>query len=281
MGRGTQRRRACACPRRAPDADGRAAVRAARARLPVAGAGRRQGLLPGRRPLQAAAVAAATARPTSRASKTICWPTCRSAMRPWRELVRRAAARGTLPAWNPHVADRRPVLLATRRPASSRRSACRCGSCRSSTAFGVVAALKLWAAAFGTYLLVRELRLGFLPGLLAGRRLRLLLDEHHVADAGNVPAVVVMLPWMLWLVERLFRGGGLGSAIGLACVTAVALGGGHPGHAGARARRGGRVRAAARRARAANVRAPRARCATLGLALGGMVARRRADGGAC
>ena len=38
-----------------------------------------------------------------------------------------------------------------------------------------------------------------------------------------------MLPWMLWLVERIFARGRLGSALGLAVVTAVALGGGHPG----------------------------------------------------
>jgi hypothetical protein len=37
-----------------------------------------------------------------------------------------------------------------------------------SFALGFAAALKLWMAAFGTYLLARELRLGFWPAVLAG-----------------------------------------------------------------------------------------------------------------
>src|SRR6185436_7683347 len=94
-------------------------------------------------------------------------------------------------------------------------------------ALGLAAALKLWAAAMGTYLLVRELRLGFLAGLLAGVAFAFSAMNVTWLAQEIVPAVLVLLPWMLWLVERLLNGrGGSGTAVALAVATAVALGGG-------------------------------------------------------
>lgn len=94
---------------------------------------------------------------------------------------------------------------------------------------GVSAALKLWAAAFGTYLLARELRLAFLPGLLAGVTYGLCAFNILWLTHESLPGVAALLPWTLWLTERLLRQGGLGPALGLAAATAFALTGGHPG----------------------------------------------------
>ncbi|HKG39869.1 MAG TPA: hypothetical protein VKB25_12845 [Conexibacter sp.] len=189
-------------------------------------------------------------------------------VRPWHELMRELLRSGTFPAWDPHVLTGIPLISNPQTGLFSPFSL-PLWILPFTYAFGVVAALKLWAAAFGTYLLVRELRLGFLPGLLAGVAFGFCSMNIMWLMPEAVPAVVVMLPWMLWLVERLARGGGIGSAVGLACVTAAALGGGHPGTqvhvlvvAGVYA---------LLRAGLARERAPPERLKTLGLTLGGMV----------
>lgn len=78
-------------------------------------------------------------------------------------------------------------------------------------AVGVEAALKLWAAAFGTYLLCRQ------------------CAEGECDACQTLPAVAALLPWMIWFVERILARGRLGDALGLALATAIGLGGGHPG----------------------------------------------------
>ncbi|MGN6189264.1 MAG: hypothetical protein ACTHOE_10215, partial [Conexibacter sp.] len=147
---------------------------------------------------------------------------------PWHELTRRLLHAGTFPAWNPHVLTGLPFISSPQSGLFSPFSL-PLWILPFGYALGVAAALKLWAAAFGTYLLARELRLGFLPSLLAGVAFAFCSMNVMWLMFEMVPAVVVMLPWMLWLVERLARGGGTRSAIGLAVVTAVALGGAHPG----------------------------------------------------
>jgi Bacterial membrane protein YfhO len=147
---------------------------------------------------------------------------------PWRFLVRDLLHDGTLPAWNPYVFGGIPLYSNPQTGLFSIFSL-PLWILPLNDGIGVGAALKLWAAAFGTYLLVRELKLGFLPGLLAGvafafSALNIVWLTHE-----TLPAVAALLPWMLWLIERIFRGGGLGSALGLAVATAFALGGGHPG----------------------------------------------------
>jgi hypothetical protein len=150
-------------------------------------------------------------------------------LRPWREMARQMIHAGTLPLWNSHALTGVPFLS---NPQSGLFSifALPLWVLPFGWALGFAAALKLWAAAMGTYLLVRELRLGFLAGLVAGVAFGLCSMNVMWLAPEIVPAVAALLPWMLWLVERLLRGsGGIGSAIGLACVTAAALGGGHPG----------------------------------------------------
>ncbi|HMI90658.1 MAG TPA: YfhO family protein [Polyangiales bacterium] len=147
---------------------------------------------------------------------------------PWRFLVRELLHQGTLPAWNPYVFGGIPLYSNPQTGLFSIFSL-PLWILPLNYGIGVGAALKLWAAAFGTYLLVRELKLGFLAGLLAGvafafSALNIVWLTHE-----TLPAVAALLPWMLWLIERIFQGRGLGSALALAVATAAALGGGHPG----------------------------------------------------
>jgi len=147
---------------------------------------------------------------------------------PWRFLVRELLHEGAFPSWNPYIFSGIPLwsnpqtglfsifsLPLWIMPLDYR--------------IGVGAALKLWAAGFGTYLLVRELRLGFLPALLAGVCFSFSAINIVWLTHETLPAVAALLPWMLWLVERIFRGGRLGPLLGLAAATAIGLGGGHPG----------------------------------------------------
>jgi membrane protein YfhO len=150
------------------------------------------------------------------------------AIQPWRVLVRQLLHAGTLPAWNPHVLT--GVALYTN-PQSGLFTPFNLPLWVLPLNSGLTwsAALKLWAGGFGGYLLVRELRLGFLPGLLAGVAFTFSALNILWLLPETLPGVAVMLPWMLWLVERAFLRPTLGVGLGLALVTAVALGGGHPG----------------------------------------------------
>jgi hypothetical protein len=147
---------------------------------------------------------------------------------PWRELARELIRHGTVPLWNPAGLTGLPLLsnpaVGVFTPFSLP-----LWILPLPYAFGVSAALMLLAAALGTYLLARELGLGFAAALAAGVAFAFCSMNVMWLTWEDVTAVVAMLPWMLWLVERLLAGGGLGSACGLALVTAVAMGGGHPG----------------------------------------------------
>jgi hypothetical protein len=149
-------------------------------------------------------------------------------LRPWRELARSLLHDGVLPLWNPHALTGVPFIS---NPQTGLFSpfALPLWVLPFGWALGLAAALKLWVGALGAYLLARELRLGFLPGLLAGVAFAFSSQNVMWLAPEIVPAVAVLLPWMLWLVERLLCGGGTGNAVALACVTAAALGGGHPG----------------------------------------------------
>jgi len=149
-------------------------------------------------------------------------------LRPWRELARAALHDGVLPLWNPHALTGVPFIS---NPQTGLFSpfALPLWLLPFEWALGFAAALKLWVGALGAYLLARALRLGFLPGLLAGVAFAFSSQNIMWLAPEIVPAVAVLLPWMLWLIERLLRGGGRANAIALACVTAAALGGGHPG----------------------------------------------------
>jgi hypothetical protein len=151
-----------------------------------------------------------------------------TAVYPWRFLVRELLHHGTFPAWDPHVFAGTPLYSNPQTGLFSPFSI-PLWVLPLNYAIGLVAALKLWVAGFGTYLLARQLRLNFLPGVLAGvafafSALNIVWLTHE-----TLPAVAAMLPWMVLLVERIFDRGRLGSALWLAVVTAAALGGGHPG----------------------------------------------------
>jgi len=149
-------------------------------------------------------------------------------LRPWRELVRSLLHDGVLPLWNPHALTGVP-LIGNPQTGLFSPFALPLWILPFGWALGFAAALKLWAGALGAYLLAREMRLGFLPGLLAGVAFAFSSQNIMWLAPEIVPAVAVLLPWMLWLIERLLRGGGRGNAVALACATAAALGGGHPG----------------------------------------------------
>ncbi len=147
---------------------------------------------------------------------------------PWDVLARELIRSGTFPAWNPHAFGGTPLFanfsVAWLGPFSAP-----LWVLPLDYALGVSAGLKLWTAAFGTYLLVRELRLGFWPGLLAGFSFALCaFDVVWLTHQAHV-AVAVLLPWLLWLTERIVRRGGRWEGLALAGVVAAALAGGHPG----------------------------------------------------
>src|SRR5215207_8072304 len=147
---------------------------------------------------------------------------------PWRFLARDLIREGTFPAWNPHVFGGIPFFANPQTMVLSPFSV-PLWVLPLHYAVGVAAALMLWTAAFGTYLLVRELGLRFLPGLLAG--VAYALCSFHIVwlTHGSLPAVSALLPWMLWLIERIVRRGTVAPMLGLAVVTAIAVTGGHPG----------------------------------------------------
>lgn len=190
-------------------------------------------------------------------------------VRPWHELMRQLLHDGVLPAWNPHVLAGVSFLANPQTGLFSPLSL-PLWILPFGYALGLVAALKLWVAGLGTYLLVRELKLGFLPGLLAAVAFAFCSMNVMWLMPEAVPAVVVWLPWLIWLVERLIVRGGTGTAVALACATAAALGGGHPGsqvHVLLAAGLYALLRAGLDRERA-----PPERLRALGLALGGLVA---------
>ena len=147
---------------------------------------------------------------------------------PWRFLIRELLHAGTFPSWNPYVLGGIPLWSNPQTGLFSLFSL-PLWILPLNYAIGVGAALKLWAAGFGTFLLVRQLRLGFLPGLLAGVCFSFSAIFIVWLTHETLPAVAALLPWMLWLVERIYQGGRAGPLLGLAVATAIGLGGGHPG----------------------------------------------------
>jgi hypothetical protein len=147
---------------------------------------------------------------------------------PWDVLARQMIHSGTFPAWNPHALAGTPffanpgigwlgpfMLPLWLLPLNY--------------GLGVAAALKLWIAAFGTYLLVRELRLGFWAGVLAGVSFALCAFDVVWLSHGAHVAVAVWLPWLVLLAERIVRRGRGREGVLLAVVVAMAAAGGHPG----------------------------------------------------
>ncbi len=149
-------------------------------------------------------------------------------LHPWRLLVRQLLHEGALPAWNPYALAGAPFYSNVQNGLFSLFNV-PLWVLSLNYGLGVSAALKLLAGSFGTYLLVRQLRLGFLPGLLAGVAFAFSAVNVVWLAHAELPGVLAMLPWAFLLVERILADGRLANALGLAVVTAIALGGGHPG----------------------------------------------------
>jgi hypothetical protein len=147
---------------------------------------------------------------------------------PWDVLARQFIHSGTFPAWNPHALAGTP-LFANLEIAWLSPFKLPLWILPLNYGLGVSAALKLWMAGFGTYLLVRELRLGFWPAIVAGVSFTLCAFNVVWLTFGVFVSVAAMLPWGLWLTERIVRRGRAADGLWLALVVAVVFSGGHPG----------------------------------------------------
>jgi hypothetical protein len=147
---------------------------------------------------------------------------------PWQVLARQLIRAGTFPAWNPHALAGTPFFTNPEVAWFSPFSAL-LWLLPLNHALGLVAALKLWLAGFGTYLLVRELRLGFWPALLAGVSFALCAFDVVWLAHGVQVSEAALLPWTLWLVERVTQRGRGRDALLLVGLVVLVLAGGHPG----------------------------------------------------
>jgi hypothetical protein len=130
------------------------------------------------------------------------------------------------PLWNPHVALGRPYFANAQSAVLSPFSL---------PAYvlpfwwslGIVCLLKVFTAAFGTYLLGRALGMRFAGALLAGLVYAFSL-YFLVWVSWPLANVWAWLPWLLLLTDRVVRHPSLLPALGLAAVVAVQFFGGHP-----------------------------------------------------
>ncbi len=147
---------------------------------------------------------------------------------PWDVLARQLLHSGTFPAWNPHALAGTPFFA---NPEVGWLSPFNVPLwvLPLNYALGLVAAIKLWVAGFGAYLLARELRLGFWPGMLAGVSFALCAFNMEWLGYSAFTAASVLFPWLLLLAERIARRGRAVDGLALAAVVAVVLAAGHPG----------------------------------------------------
>ncbi len=130
------------------------------------------------------------------------------------------------PLWNPHVMAGRP-FLANGQSAVFSPFSTPAYVMPVSRALAWMAALKLFVAAFGAYLLARALRLRFAPALLAG--LVYAFGLFFVAWlAWPLSSVWAWLPWLLAFTEMVVRRPGPLHASALAVIVALQFLGGHP-----------------------------------------------------
>ena len=147
---------------------------------------------------------------------------------PWTVLTRGLLHSGTFPAWNPYAFAGTP-LFANSQLAWLSPFSLPPWILPLNYGLGVAAALKLWVAGFGAYLLACELRLGFWPALLAGVGFALCAFNVVWLTYGIFVSVAALLPWALWLTERIVRRGRGVDALALVAVVALVQAGGHPG----------------------------------------------------
>ena len=120
---------------------------------------------------------------------------------PWTMLARAFVHAGTFPAWNPYAFAGTP-LFANAQMAWPSPFSLPLWILPLHYGFGAAAALKLWVAAFGTYLLARELRLGFWAAIVAGTSFALCAFNVVWLSHSVFVSVAALLPWSIWLTER-------------------------------------------------------------------------------
>jgi len=146
---------------------------------------------------------------------------------PWWHFARESLRTGDLPQWNPYALAGTPFLANPQSTLFSPFSV-PLWVLPLNFAFGVAAAVQLWLTGFGTYLLGRELGLGFWAALVAGISFGF-SPFAIVWLTYPLLSVLSLLPWALWLVERIIRRGRGVDALALSAVLGVALLAGHPG----------------------------------------------------
>lgn len=147
---------------------------------------------------------------------------------PWDVFDRRAIHGGIFPAWNPLVLAGTPYFANSQSGLTSVFNL-PLWILPLNYALGLVAWIKLLVGAFGTYLLVRELRLGFWPGVLAGVSYSLCAFNVTWLGHQTLVATSVWLPWLVLVLERALRSGRGRDLLALTLVSALAMNGGHPG----------------------------------------------------
>jgi hypothetical protein len=130
------------------------------------------------------------------------------------------------PLWNPYVEGGRPYLANAQSAVFSPFSA-PAYVLPFWRSLGVIAALKLWMAAFGTFLLGRALGMRFAGALLAGVAFAFGLPM-LVWLAWPLTSVWAFLPWVLLMTELVVRNPRVITAAGLALAVALQFLGGHP-----------------------------------------------------
>ncbi|HEV2874009.1 MAG TPA: hypothetical protein VGW14_02575, partial [Thermoleophilaceae bacterium] len=143
---------------------------------------------------------------------------------PWLEYSRERLP--SPPLWNPHVGAGRPFL------ANSQSGVLSPFSLPAYVlpfwwSLGMIAVLKVFVAAFGTYLLARALGMRFGGALMAGIVYSLSL-YFVVWIAWPQTSVWALLPWLFLLADRAIRAPTMLTGAGLAAVVALQFLGGHP-----------------------------------------------------
>lgn len=146
---------------------------------------------------------------------------------PWNFFARQMIHAGIFPAWNPNAYSGTPFYANAQ---TAILSPFNIPLWLLPLNYGIAFSswLKLWLGGFGTYLLVRELKLGFWPGVLAGVSFLLCAFNVVWITFETLPAVAVMMPWALWSGERIVCRRRQGDVIALAVVTALVIAAGHP-----------------------------------------------------
>lgn len=146
---------------------------------------------------------------------------------PWWHYAREAIHSFSMPMWNPFALGGTP-FFANAQSALLSPFSLLLWFLPLDYAFGALAAVQLWLLAFGTYLLARELGLSHWPALLAG----VVFGFSPFAIVWMtypLLSVLALLPWSLWLVERILRRRSGTDALVLGLLLLAALLAGHPG----------------------------------------------------